>query len=138
MPPFDDDNEFFEYDEDRGGSRTEYNRLSFRGGSAFHQATKNFPVSIWERAGDYEDEVRYTTESIHVESLLRRAPVTLTAPNNHKVMTRCLSLEDFTRDALKLLVEEGLLEHVDDDGTRRASSKTMTNSNGVPTSSWKS
>ena len=103
-----------EYDETRGGPRHPDNRISIPKGGDFYKATKN--VIPWAEVGA-RDPGRVTAPSIYVEKLLRLAHVTNPqALSDHTFMTRTVDMDGWGKEALDLLVEEGLLIEEGDDG----------------------
>ena len=102
------------WDEDRGGPRDPLNLISFPDGGQFHQSTKK--ILEWKPCGPH-DQGRVVLPSVHVERLFRKAPVNDPKKLNPlKVMTRCLDIQGYMADALDLLVDEGLLTEIDEEG----------------------
>ena len=105
-----------EFDEDRGGPRHPCNFLSFPSAGAFFKATEH--IWPWTTAGAH-DANRKVVPSAFVEALFARAPVP--DPEELKplhMMVKCLDTHSFLVPALQLLVDEGLLEVEDEDGSR--------------------
>ena len=103
-----------QWDEDRGGPRSSRNWISFPKGGDFYSCTKN--ALDWTEPGA-RDPGRVLVPSVQVEALFRRAPVNNPIPlNTKKFLTHCLDVEGFLKDALQLLIDNGLLTEEDGDG----------------------
>ena len=103
-----------QWDEDRGGPRSSRNWISFPKGGDFYNYTKD--ALDWTEPGA-RDPGRMLVPSIQVEALFRRAPVNNPIPLNiKKFLTHCLDVEGFLKDALQLLIDNGLLTEEDADG----------------------
>lgn len=102
------------WDEDRGGNQGPDNLLSFPSDGEFYKATKK--AIPWMECGAH-DAHRMVINSIFIEQLFRRAPVDNPASlDTYRVMTKCLGVDEYLGDALDLLITEGLLMRVDEDG----------------------
>ena len=105
-----------EFDEYRGGSRSEHCYISFPKDGDAHKATSE--VWPWADAGSH-DEARVIVACVYVEALFAEAPVPpqhTKALVAHGFLTKCLS-EDYWGDVLQALVEEGLFHERNDEGT---------------------
>ena len=108
--------ELFDWDEDRPnpGPRCKNNLLSFPDNENFFKSThKIFP---WADCGAH-DTARKCVASPFIEAIFRRARVA--NPLKLKVILfidKCLSTVNFMHRALRLLIDEGLLTKVNDDG----------------------
>ena len=102
------------WDEDRGGPRTEFNLVSFPRDGAMHRATAK--AIVWDKCGPH-DQDRVVTPAIFIEKLFRNAPTP--GPNSlehHRILEKSLGVQEYMAPALQLLIDEGLLEDVDEDG----------------------
>ena len=97
-----------EFDEYRGGLRTELCSISFPKEGDVYKATRE--VWPWAKAGAHDPD-RVTVPGIFVEALFSESvvsPPTSKALQVHGFLTKCLS-EDHFVDALQKMIEEGLL-----------------------------
>ena len=102
------------WDEDRGGTRDPLNLISFPMDGKFHKSTEK--ALEWQPCGPH-DQGRVVIPSVHIERLFRKAPV----PDPRKLdplkmITRCLDVNNYMAEALDLLIDEGLLKALDEDG----------------------